>query len=370
MANIDANLLKDAFSQFSKASDSIINYYNLLENRIALLKKEVEEKNGELQKAKEYLQNILDSLPVGVVVYDEDSVAFSNGKANRLGYGKYLQSIKESSVKEGEIKNGSGQYRWKKEFLTNGFGRREVVVFEDVTEFERMKERIERDERLYAMGEMAARIAHEIKNPLGSMELFLSMLSSGRLKAKEKKYVDYIRYGVKTVDRIINNILSYTRPKTLVLKKGDINETIREIMDFMTVSLVSRDIEVKLNLRPIGEVSFDPDMIKLVLMNFVSNAIEAIGENGVIEVETKDHERYMLITIADNGIGMSDETRKNIFNPFFTTKDKGVGLGLFIVYNIVKAHGGYIEVESKEKMGSKFFVYIPKERYEEGNTRS
>jgi len=111
-------------------------------------------------------------------------------------------------------------------------------------------------------------------------------------------------------------------------------------------------------------------MMKLVIMNFLSNAIDAITEGGTIEVTTRDSGKYIMIIISDNGIGMNEETRKNIFNPFFTTKEKGVGLGLFIVYNIVKAHGGYIEVESQEKMGSKFFVYIPKERDEKYNTCS
>jgi signal transduction histidine kinase len=359
----EANLLQNAFQEFSKASDSIINYYNMLESHIGLLKQEVEQKNRELENAKEYLHNILDSLPVGVVVIDRKSVSFSNRKAEMLGSDKFLCGLNNGDQKVGEIKNGKGYYRWKKEVLTNGFIGKEVIVFEDVTEFEKMKERIERDERLLAMGEMAARIAHEIKNPLGSMELFLSMLSNGKLKTKErKKYIDYVQFGVKTIDRIINNILSYTRPKTLVLRPEKISEIVKDTLDFMSVSIMSRDIGVHFNACYEGFSYFDPDMMKLVIMNFISNAIEAVTAKGFIRIEIKEEGKYVVVVVSDNGIGMSEEVRKNIFNPFFTTKDKGVGLGLYIVYNIIKAHGGYIEVESTEGSGSSFFIFIPKDK--------
>lgn len=362
MSGSEANLLKNAFNEFSRASDSIINYYNVLESQIRLLKQEVEKKNKELEEAKAYLHNILDSLPVGVVVIDRKSVSFSNKKAETLGSEKFLHGLNNGDHKAGEIKNGQGHYRWKKEVLTNGFAGKEVIVFEDVTEFEKMKERLERDERLRAMGEMAARIAHEIKNPLGSMELFLSMLSNGKLRSKEKEYINYVQFGVKTIDRIINNILSYTRPKTLVLKQEKISAIVKDTLDFMSVSIMSRDIGVHFNSCYEGFSFFDPDMMKLVMMNFISNAVEAVVDKGFVKIDIKEDGKYVVIVICDNGIGMSEEVRRNIFNPFFTTKDKGVGLGLFIVYNIIKAHSGYIEVESVEGSGSSFFIYIPKDK--------
>jgi signal transduction histidine kinase len=212
------------------------------------------------------------------------------------------------------------------------------------------------------MGEMAARISHEIKNPLGSMELFLSMLLSSKLKKADKKYVDYILFGVKTIDRIINNILSYTRPKTVSMKKGELFDIVKDTLDFMNISISARDIDVDFNVASHGPSSFDPDLMKLVVMNLISNAIEAVESKGRIKVDIKENGKYAVLIVGDNGPGMPEEVRKNIFNPFYTTKDKGVGLGLFIVYNIVKAHGGYIEVESAEGSGSTFLIYIPKER--------
>jgi signal transduction histidine kinase len=322
----------------------------------------VEEKNTELEKARRYLYNILNSLPVGVVVTNKTNVIFANKNAEELGSEGFLEKLNNCGQKFGELKNGTGHYRWKRERIVNGSGTNEVIVFEDVTEFERMKDRLERDERLMAMGEMAARMAHEIKNPLGSMELFLSMLINAKLRRQDKKYIDYVLFGVKTIDRIINNLLSYTKPKTLALTEMRLSHVVKETLDFMSLSAQSRGISLEVDAR-FGDTSFfDPDLIKLVIMNFISNAIDAMeGINGTIKVELKEEGKYAAVVISDNGIGMSEELQKNIFNPFFTTKDKGVGLGLYIVYNIIKAHGGYIEVESVEGSGSSFSIYIPKD---------
>jgi two-component system sensor histidine kinase FlrB len=362
MPAVEAKLLENAFQEFAKASDSIINYYSVLESQIRQLKKEVEEKNSELEKARGYLYNILNSLPVGVVVTNKTNVVFANKNAEELGSVVFSGKLSDGGQKSGELKNGRGHYRWKREHIINGSGSNEVIVFEDVTEIERMKERLERDERLMAMGEMAARMAHEIKNPLGSMELFLSMLLNGKLRKQDRKYIDYTLFGVKTIDRIINNLLSYTKPKTLALTETRLSQVVKETLDFMSLSAQSRGISLEVNTYYNEPSFFDPDLIKLVIMNFISNAIEAVsGNKGSIKVDVKEEGKYAVIVISDNGAGMSEELQKSIFNPFFTTKDKGVGLGLFIVYNIVKAHGGFVEVESTEGLGSSFTIYIPKD---------
>jgi len=362
MPAVEAKLLENAFQEFAKASDSIINYYGVLESQIRQLRREIDEKNAELERARGYLYNVLNSLPVGVVVTDNTSVIFANKNAEKLGLDMLSRTMNTGGRKQGELKNGKGHYRWKRERVVHGAGSNDVIVLEDVTEFERMKERVERDERLMAMGEMAARMAHEIKNPLGSMELFLSMLLNAKLRQKDRKYVDYVLFGVKTIDRIINNLLSYTKPKTLAVTETNLSQVVKETLDFMSLSAQSRGISLEVNTFFNKPSFFDPDLIKLVIMNFISNAIEAVPANrGSIKVDLKEEGKYAVIVITDNGVGMSEEVQKNIFNPFFTTKDKGVGLGLFIVYNIVKAHCGYVEVESTEGIGSSFSIYIPKD---------
>ena len=358
----ETELLKDAFHEFVKASDSLTNYYLVLENRITELNREVNEKNKELEKAKEAFYNILNSLPVGVVVLHGKSTLFTNIEAEKFGWPEFSETLDRDGAKMGEGRNGKGYFRWRKSSLTNGSAGKEVIVFEDVTEVQKMKERIERDERLRAMGEMAARIAHEVKNPLGSMQLFLSMILRGEVGPKERDYVNSVIFGVNTIDRIINNLLSYTRPRTVVLREARLSGVVKETLDFMGVSIGNRDIGITFRSTFDADTWFDPDLIKLALMNFISNAIEAIVDRGTIAVDVRQDGRYIAVVFADDGAGMSEETRRSIFNPIFTTKDKGVGLGLFIAHNIVKAHDGYIEVESVEGKGSSFTVCLPKER--------
>jgi signal transduction histidine kinase len=182
------------------------------------------------------------------------------------------------------------------------------------------------------------------------------------LADKEREFTNSVVFGVNTIDRIINNLLSYTRPKTIVLRQGRLAQTIKETLDFMSISIISREIEVKFINNYDEESWFDPDLLKLALMNFISNAIEAIDNKGLLTVEIKDDGPFAVMIFSDTGSGMDEETRKNVFNPFFTTKDKGVGLGLFITHNIIKAHHGYIEVESVEGKGSSFVVFLPKEK--------
>lgn len=360
MSKAEVSLLSDAFSEFTRVSESLITHYNSLERRIGQLKEQVEEKNGELERAQDYLHHILDSLPVGVVVLGGGHLPlFSNRTAQNLESSPLFDRMRSSTSKLGEFKDGEGHFRWRKECLGHGFEGKEVLVVEDVTEVEKMKERLERDERLRAMGEMAARIAHEIKNPLGSMELFASMLLSAKLKKKDHKYIEYILFGVKAIDRVINNVLSYTRPKALVLKSEPLITLVSDTAQFMSVSLESRRISITIDGRFSQPSVFDPDLMKLVIMNLLINAMDAIGEDGSISIAVTNDPGYVVMTVSDDGIGMDEEVRKHVFDPFFTTKDKGLGLGLFIVYNIVKAHGGYIELESRVGRGSTFHVRIP-----------
>ncbi len=355
---MEKELLRDAFLEFSRASESLIAYYSLLEKTVEALKREIEQKNRELESTKEDLRTILDSLPVAVIVMEEDRVLFSNNRAREMRFEPILERINLDGKKEGETKISASSYRWKRESLS-GRKNQEIVVIEDTTEVEKMRERLEMDQRLKAMGEMALRIAHEIKNPLGSMELFASMLLKDTLEEKQKSYVEHISEGIRNIDRIVNNLLSYTKPKSLCLRKVRLSDVIREILDFMRLSFEQSGIELTFREREKGPKSVDPHLMKLAVMNLLMNAKEALDQGGKIEIEVKEEGKFTVLVVADNGRGMTEEVKKSIFNPFFTTKEKGVGLGLFTVYNIVKAHGGFIEVESKVNEGTRFTIFLP-----------
>ncbi|MDW8002989.1 MAG: ATP-binding protein [Deltaproteobacteria bacterium] len=358
----EKELLKNAFLEFSRASESVIAYYSLLEKKIEALKKEIEEKNRELEKTKEYLFSILNSLPVAVVVAEKGNVIFSNKKADDLDAKRLIEEIRFNGKKGGEFKRAGCSYRWKREVLKEEVQIGEIIVVEDVTEIERMKEKSEIDERLKAMGEMALRIAHEIKNPLGSMELFASILHMEMADENHKSYLEHIRVGIKNIDRIVNNLLSYTKPRALSLKKGNLSAVVEEVLNFMSLSMEQQGITFSFWKKEEGSTMFDPDLMKLAIMNLLVNAKDALPEGGRIEIFVEQDGMYTILKIEDNGKGMTEEVKRQIFNPFFTTKEKGMGLGLFIVYNIIKAHDGLIEVESEVGRGTKFIIYLPLER--------
>jgi signal transduction histidine kinase len=147
-----------------------------------------------------------------------------------------------------------------------------------------------------------------------------------------------------------------------VLQEESLADLVKDTVQFMKVSIKSRDISIRLEMLHERHFVFDPDLMKLVMMNLFANAMDAIEEKGCITIGIKEERGYVVVSVCDDGVGMAEEVRKNLFNPFFTTKDKGVGLGLFIVYNIVKAHAGYIEVESQPGVGSTFLIYLPEKR--------
>ena len=310
MQTPEARLLENAFNEFSKASDSIISHYGVLESQIRELKRELEEKNRALERASEYLYTILDSLPVGVVVVDGRSVIFANKNAEDLIPEGIIEGLSGSAERTGEMKCGLGRYRWKARALANGFEGRHVVAIEDVTEIERMKEHMERDERLMAMGEMAARISHEIKNPQGSRNL--PFHADGRQDAGAIVNLEYVLFGVKTIDRIINNILSYTRPRELSLKEEELRSVVGDTLEFMSVSASVRSIGLEFAPVSQGRVLIDPDMLKLVVMNLVSNAMDAVGPGGRIKVDIRENERYGVLVVSCAGISSTPSSQRRI----------------------------------------------------------
>lgn len=343
-------------SEFSRASEVLSTYYGLLERQVRELKLEVEQRGRELERSRNELRLILDCLPLGVCLFEGERLLFSNRYARELKGEDVVREIAGQEGGQGKLRKGRSVYRWKKAEIADGYGVKRIFVFEDVTELEKTQEKGELDRRLVAMGEMALRIAHEIKNPLSSIEIFLSMLRKGR----NKKYADYAMFGVKTIERIINNLLAYTRPRNATLRHGVLSELVKETLEFMRASLDPRGIKLEFESSFEAPTLFDPDLMRLVIMNLVANARDAICSKGRIQVRLKEEGDYLVLTVADDGEGMEEGIKKDIFSPFFTTKEKGLGLGLFIVYNVVNAHKGFVDVESRKGEGTAFHIYIPK----------
>ncbi|MBT4048288.1 MAG: PAS domain-containing sensor histidine kinase, partial [Nitrospina sp.] len=250
----------------------------------------------------------------------------------------------------------------------------EIIVFQDVTEIKRIEENMKKVEGLALVGEMAAGIAHEIRNPLASIELFASLLKKDLQGDSEKEdLVQHIRAGVQNMDRIISTLLLFAKSAQPSRQQCDINLLLTECLEGINNVLVPENINV---IRKSGPGTLlangDRELLRQVFPNLINNAIQAMPEGGELNLITQKSSvpnpkaensttarQYISVTVTDNGVGMSADNLAKIFNPFFTTKDKGTGLGLAISHNIIKAHQGTIDAVSEEGRGTSFTIKIP-----------
>jgi len=240
-----------------------------------------------------------------------------------------------------------------------------VGVIRDVTELKDLNEEIARNKRLAALGKLSAGIAHEIRNPLSSIR-GLAQFISGSLSPADERKAD-LKTIIQEVDRLNNlvfQILDYAKVKKLNLTSFSFNSLLTEVVELFKQEISDKRIEFTLELSPeISLVQADRDQLRQMLMNIIINALQAIPQEGEIKIETEKsvlkEEPAIKLVIEDNGEGIADKDLNQIFDPFFSTRAQGSGLGLSIVYRIVESHQGEIKVESKVGKGTKFIIFLP-----------
>ncbi|MEK7702628.1 MAG: ATP-binding protein [Nitrospirota bacterium] len=238
------------------------------------------------------------------------------------------------------------------------------ALTESTLEQERLRDQAERNKRLAVLGEMSARIAHELRNPLGSIELFSSLLQNGLIHDAEKQsWAKHIHTAVSAMDYALSNMLLFTKKLTLHCQKTDLKKVIEEAALFAVHLLDQKQIHLTQSISGLKEPIFcDEDLIRQIFLNLILNAVDALPQGGNLSIHAITDEKYTQISFSDTGSGMSDEVISKIFDPFYTTKNKGTGLGLAIVYNAVIAHHGTIDVTSKVGLGTVFTVSLPVDR--------
>lgn len=223
---------------------------------------------------------------------------------------------------------------------------------------------MERNRRLAAMGEMGARIAHEIRNPLGSMALFASMLERDlEGDPDRKRLASHISKGVKTLDNLLTNMLIFAGAPAARRRNSDMREIVE---DTFVMATTHRKDGVTLRAVYDGpaEFPFDAAMVRQMMINLVFNALDAVDDNGTVSVRVSIDQgapKWMRIEVKDTGSGIKEADIDRIFDPFFTTKERGTGLGLAIVSTVVNAHKGVLEVSSKAGEGTAFVITLPEE---------
>ena len=222
---------------------------------------------------------------------------------------------------------------------------------------------VRRSERLAALGQLSAGLAHEIRNPLGvisaSAELLGKHVSSENDVAKE--VAGFIRTEVNRSNLLVTRFLNFARPSQLDPSIHDLNHVVERALKQLADKPNSGEsrIEVKKDLAALPEFSFDSTLIESAVLNLLANAQEAMPFGGLLSVHTRHLNGNVEIEVSDTGEGIPAEQMENIFNPFFTTKPRGVGLGLAIVSKFIDSHGGKITVTSEASKGSTFRIVLP-----------
>ncbi len=233
-----------------------------------------------------------------------------------------------------------------------------ILSFSDLTEVKRLQEQMELRERLTALGEMSAGIAHELRNPMAVIAGYLKLLSR-KADDGQKKILGDISDEINGMNRIIGDLLMFARPAAL----NRVSVDMQELLEGCLASVLQARgggpaITTKTSLYR-GPIAADEGLLKQSFCNIIQNAVEAMPDGGELGIESRTAGREVVVSIRDAGSGIPADKLKKIFLPFFTTKDKGTGLGLALAHKIILSHGGRIEVESEEGKGSVFIVSLP-----------
>lgn len=247
---------------------------------------------------------------------------------------------------------------------TNQFVRTRAFV-RDVTEIKRLQKELVQSEKLVLVGKMSSAVAHELRNPLVPIGGFANLIYK-RLEEESplKKYAGIIVREIDRLEKLLHNILYFTKDTRPELKPCSLNDIINDLLYFYKETFTEHNISLNLRLSPDLPIArLDPSLIKQALINLIINAIQAMESGGLLTVESmikrENDGVCAVVVINDSGAGIPEDVMKHIFDPFYTTKVHGLGLGLSLTRRIVESHGGGIKVESAEGIGSTFTVILP-----------
>jgi signal transduction histidine kinase len=255
----------------------------------------------------------------------------------------------------------------------------QILTLVDVTEAAKAEAALRRGEALAAVGEAAAQLAHEIKNPLGSIRLGIEMLREYMVTEDALKTMGLVERGIQHLNKLVVDVTQFSRRREIDSVDFDLNELIESSLELVADRLQEKQTPVEKDFAPVAiHGRGDEEQLREVFVNLIANAIDASeakspvkittamvesdGRSKSIEAPTRTHSELVRIQITDHGSGMDQKTQARLFEPFFTTKKRGTGLGLSIVRQILDLHGGQIEVESKPGQGTTFRIELPLER--------
>ncbi len=340
-----------------------------------------------LATMRRYTENVIESMPDGLITLDETSKIIScNSKAEELigspqseiegkemgevlpscpleqlhQQKEVLEKLVLCSQKDGEeisLKVSGSQ-------LLDPDGNRigTVLILRDMRDIRTMEQQLERARRMAALGSMAAGIAHEIRNPLGTLRGFAQYFGSQAEKqSKSRKYADLMISEVDRLNQAISGLLQFARPREPNFNQVNVKKLLAKTEQLMFAECNSHSVSMQVeqieseNIR----LQCDPDLLLQVLLNLLKNSLNATPAGGEIVLKVWQEDQTVRIQVRDNGQGMKEEERERMFDPFFTTRKEGTGLGLAVSHQIIEQHNGHFEVESAPDKGTTITIILP-----------
>jgi signal transduction histidine kinase len=392
--------LVHAFATFTQAADSLEKSYGQLQTEVARLSGELERANSELTSSLEentrvrsFLAQILEGLPCGVLVFDAAArLRVINPEARRMlmlepawmpEEGRALPAVIDRLLAESSSKSPAAECEWSFDdpagtrYLgiaraqvagQGGAGRETIWILRDITEEKRLLLEREKSRRNQALAEIATVLAHEIRNPLGSLELFAGLLADTTAVASEAgQWVGQIQAGLRALAATVNNVLQFHSQPCPEPIPTHLDRLLRETVDFLGPLARQRGMQVRLANRA-GKVLLhaDPHLLQQVFLNLALNAFRAMPSGSWLVVNMaralpSEGARVPQVQIdfEDQGSGISEEHLAKIFEPGFTTHAGSSGLGLAVCKKVIEQHGGAIRVHSALRLGTTFSLFLP-----------
>ncbi|MDQ1350529.1 MAG: hypothetical protein QG657_831 [Acidobacteriota bacterium] len=371
---------KEELEELKKTFEDFINTSSQLQQSYEVLK-------AESQILSLYLSNILENIPSAILVFDNNfnltlwnSISkhyfpFLEEKkppltqqdlitGNKIEPFTGIKNILEGKQKPIEMETEiNGEKKWLEIDSSNFIDNKKektgyLMVIQDKTELKKLQLKSQQEDRLRVMGELAAGMAHEIRNPLGSIELMVTLMQEDlKNDQHSSELLSRIRSSVDNMNHIVTNILLYTKDLHLERTQFPVEKLLTDAESIALNTITKKQVTVEKHISP-TLLTADYELLKQSIANILINASQAAPVQGHISIETQNKKDRLLIKITDNGPGIPEEIKEKIFKPFFTTKTTGTGLGLAMVKRVIEAHAGSIFFQSGPK-GTLFIIEIP-----------
>ncbi|MBT2699216.1 PAS domain S-box protein [Bacillus sp. ISL-40] len=300
-------------------------------------------------------------------ILGKDHNILNSGYHSKDFFKNLWKTIGSGNVWKGEIRNKAkdGTYYWVDTTIVpfiNGQGKpyQYLAIRNDITERKKTEEVLHRQDKLAAVGQLAAGVAHEIRNPLTSMKGYAEFLQLDEKDPERMEFLSIILDEIERVNTIVEDFMVLAKPKAVELEEKNVVPVIKNVVSLLEFEARKKNVRLTFDCHHENiQIECDENRLKQVFLNFIKNGIEAMPNGGELHVKTIIHDNNVQISIQDTGVGISKEKLKKLGEPFYTTKKNGNGLGLMVSFKIIESHNGKVFVESEPNKGTTFNILLP-----------